>query len=500
MKMKLHQQHNPDVLSCLANLSSDEVFTPPKLANELLDLLPVQLWSNKNARFLDPMCKSGVFLREIAKRLINGLQRDFPDLQERINHIFTKQLFGIAITELTSFLSRRSVYCSKTANGKYSICNEFQDSHGNIFFSSISHTWKNGACLHCGAREERYKREKGSEAYAYNFIHPHEHKGLNSMQFDVIIGNPPYQLSDEGHGKSAMPIYHKFVRQAKELNPRYLIMIIPSRWFAGGKGLDEFRKEMLNDQRMKTLVDFLDARDCFPNVDIAGGVCYFLWDREYLGACEITHRHKDTMTRSVRQLNEFEIFVRSAEAAEIIKKIQKIDEPNMSIQVSGRNPYGLSTRERPSGKGTLTLLCSEGQGKIEEEKVITGKKYIEQWKVITSNASYDHGGLPDKEGKRRVLSRVEVLPPSFVCTDSYIIVGSFPDEMQAKNLAGYIKTKFVRFLISQRQASQHITKSRFAFVPQQDHTQKWTDEKLYKKYSLSDEEIEFIESLIRPME
>ena len=320
------------------------------------------------------------------------------------------------------------------------------------------------------------------------------------MEFDVIIGNPPYQQSDEGHGKSAMPIYHKFVRQAKALNPRYLIMIIPSRWFAGGKGLDEFRKEMLNDQRIKKLVDFTNARDCFPNVDIAGGVCYFLWDREHLGACEVSSALKGKVITSVRQLNEFETFIRFDLAARIIKKIQKVGEPNMSLLVSSRKPFGLGTNQRPTGSGTLILLSAEGKGKVERSSITAGEKYIDQWKVITSKTSYDHAGQPDAEGKRRVLSKLEILPPSFVCTETYIIVGSFPDEQQAKNLVGYMKTKFVRFLISQRSFSQDITKSRFAFVPQQDHTQKWTDEKLYKKYSLSDEEIEFIESLIRSME
>jgi len=277
-------------------------------------------------------------------------------------------------------------------------------------------------------------------------------------------------------------------------------MIIPSRWFAGGKGLDDFRQEMLNDQRMKKLVDFLDARDCFPNVDIAGGVCYFLWDRDHLGACEVTSRHKDKMTTSVRQLNEFETFVRFDSAARIIKKIQMVGEPVMSTQVSSRKPFGLGTNQRPTGRGTLMLLSAEGQGKIERSNITAGEKYIDQWKVITSKTSYDHAGQPDAEGKRRVLSKLEILPPSSVCTETYIVVGSFSDQKQADNLIGYMKTKFVRFLISQRSFSQDITKDRFAFVPQQDYSQKWTDEKLYKKYKLSDEEIEFIESMIRPME
>lgn len=478
-----------------------EVFTAEREVKAMLDLVSNEAMRIAS-RFLEPACGNGNFLVEILDRKLSTIKGESISKRseyERITFLAVSTLYGIDILHDNVRACRERLF--QTFDNHYTRL--FGSHSSNCYRNSIRYVIENNIIHGNTLKTESIffsewvlgKREKGSEAYAYNFIHPHEHKGLNSMQFDVIIGNPPYQLSDEGHGKSAMPIYHKFVRQAKALNPRYLIMIIPSRWFAGGKGLDEFRKEMLNDSRMKTLVDFLDARDCFPNVDIAGGVCYFLWDREHLGACEITHRHKDIMTTSVRQLNEFEIFVRSAEAAQIIKKIQKIHEPDMSTQVSGRNPFGLSTRERPSGNGTLTLLCSEGEGKIEEERVISGKKYIGQWKVITSNASYDHGGLPDKEGKRRVLSRVEVLPPSFVCTDSYIIVGSFPDKIQAKNLAEYIKTKFVRFLISQRQASQHITKGRFAFVPQQDHTQKWTDEKLYKKYSLSNEEIEFIESL-----
>jgi site-specific DNA-methyltransferase (adenine-specific) len=497
----LNKNYNPDVLTCLANLSNDEVFTPPSLVNQILDLLPVELWSDPDARFLDPVSKSGVFLREMAKRLMVGLEFEIPNQQLRINHIYKHQLFGIAITELTSLLSRRTVYCSKIANGKYSVCDEFEDEQGNIIYSRVEHEWKNSKCVFCSASQEVYERGDALESYAYQFIHSKNPESFfNNMKFDVIIGNPPYQLGDSGFGRSASPIYNLFVEQAKKLNPRYLAMIIPSRWFAGGKGLDKFRDEMLNDERFRKLVDYPDAAECFPGVDIAGGICYFLWEKEYSGLCEVVNIYKGIESSSTRPLNEFQTLVRYGTAVPILRKILAKKETSMSSQVSSRKPFGLGTNIRPSKKGDLTLVWNGGEGLFEREKITVGQELIDKWKVITSKVSYDHAGQPDKEGKRRVLSKVVVLPPKTICTETYIVAGSFTDKQSAKNLADYLRTKFVRFLVSQLSFSQDITKDRFYFVPIQNFAESWTDEKLYKKYDLTSEEITFIESMIRPME
>jgi site-specific DNA-methyltransferase (adenine-specific) len=496
--------YNPDVLTCLANLSNDEVFTPPELANKMLDLLPAELWRDKNATFLDPVTKSGIFLREIAKRLNAGLAAQIPDAQQRINHIFTQQLFGIAITELTALLARRSLYCAKHANSPQSICTAFaaDNAQGNILFRRTEHRWQAGKCRDCGASEAVYERDAALETHAYPFIHTDTPQALfgADMRFDVIIGNPPYQLDTGGSGRQARPIYQEFIAQAKKLNPRFLSMIIPSRWFAGGMGLNEFREEMLSDTRVQKIVDFVDARDCFPSVDIAGGVCYFLWSKDYSGLCTTTSHFKGKTQVFDRKLNEFSTFIRFGEAVSVVRKVEKLKEKKLTGIISATRPFGLKTSDRPTGKGELHLLSSGGSGKIPKSRVTAGFEMIEKWKLVTSKTSHDHAGQPDKEGMRRIISRLEILEPNYICTESYIVMGAFSNRTETENLNTYVKSKFLRFLTSLLSYSQDITRERFAFVPMQDFTEPWTDEKLYKKYGLTTEEIAFIESMIRPMD
>ena len=299
----IRSTYNPDVLTCLANLSSDEVFTPPEVVNQMLDMLPQELFSNPDTTFLDPATKSGVFLREIAKRLMKGLEQQIPDLQERVDHIFQKQLFGIAMTELTSMLARRSLYCSKYPNSSFSVT-RFHTPEGNIRFRRTPHTWQDGRCKYCGASKTEYDRDDGLETHAYEWIHTYNPERIwSNMKFDVIISNPPYQLSDGGSGPSAMPLYNKFVESAKKLNPRFMTMIIPARWFAGGKGLDDFRADMLADKRIRYLMDYETSKDCFEGVDIAGGICYFLWDRDHKGKCKIVNFSKDAPVTEERDLD-----------------------------------------------------------------------------------------------------------------------------------------------------------------------------------------------------
>lgn len=521
---------NPDVLTCIANLSNDEVFTPPEFANRMLDTLAeawaaghngANLWADKAVRFLDPCTKSGVFLREITSRLTKGLADELPNLQERVDHILTQQVFGIGITHLTSLLARRSLYCSKHANGEHSIACSFTSDAGNIWFERTEHSWHNGKCSFCGASQEALDRGVGLETHAYAFIHTHD---INTrvaelfggdMQFDVIIGNPPYQLSDDGFGTSAAPIYHHFVKQAKALEPRYLSMVIPARWFAGGKGLDEFRESMLSDNRLRSIDDYLSASDVFPGVGLKGGVCYFLWERDNPGLCRVTTHFKDwPASKASRPLleNGVDVFIRFNEGLSILKRVVAVesgeshslslpDNKRFDRLVSSRKPFGLDTTFKgkvAKGADAVLVYQNGGTGYIARSSISTGADLIDKWKLF---AGYAAPGTGNKDTyPHRIISTPFVAEPGTISSETYLCIGPFDSKNQAESVLSYLSCRLTRLLILLHKPSQHVTRKVYSFVPIQEWTRRWTDKDLYAKYGISAIEIAFIEKFIRPMD
>lgn len=502
----LEELHKPDILDCISHLSSDEVFTPPKLVNEILDMLPQELFKSPDTKFLDPCCKSGVFLREIAKRLIEGLADEIPDLEERIEHIFKNQLFGLAITELTALLSRRSVYCSKDASGKYSVC-RFAEHDGNIEYKRTYHIWFKDKCMMCGASKSEYDRGEELETHAYSFIHTDEQrnkdlfKRLKEMKFDVIIGNPPYQMETSGYGRQAKPIYNYFIEQAKRLNPRYITMIVPARWFAGGMNLEKFREEMLNDDRIRFITDFPNSHECFPGVDVPGGICYFLWDRDNNGSCKFTTILNGNKYTTDRILNEYSTFVRDNRGLEIVKKVMALKINNgktLDEVVSPQKPFGLPTNYTPHDEGVPCWFIQKIGLKYADAKDINDpNKYLYKWKFIVPRSPI--AGQTDftKPVGFYYDGNTKIAKPGECCTESYIVLGAFDTEEEVLSYKSYIYTKTVRFLLLQTVVSQDVLRKKFCFIPAlQKYEGYYTDERLKSLWQLSDEDMEYIDSRI----
>jgi hypothetical protein len=527
------RNRNPDVLTCIANLSSDEVFTPPDFANQMLDTLAAgwadandgaDIWANKTLTFLDPFTKSGVFLREITSRLTEGLRNEIPDLSERVDHILTKQVFGIGITRLTSLMARRSLYCSKWADGRHSIATSFTTEDGNIWFAPLEHTWigatefvesadekgnpvrkgTNGKCKYCGASQKSLDRGEGLETHAYAFIHTDNVKARiaelfgGDMQFDVIIGNPPYQLADEGYGTSAAPIYNKFVERALDLDPRYAVFVTPSRWFAGGKGLDKYRERLLGDKRIRNLVDYPKLYDAFPGVKIRGGISYFLWDRDYEGPCIVQTMWdgKPVGKPVARYLDAYDVLVRWNDAVSIVDKVKAKQEPTLDARVSSRKPFGYPTNFHGSAdmkglKDPVKLFGSQKVTWVDRSGIPANEAWVDDWKVLMTRVQ---GTSAARETK--FLSKPIIAGPGTACSETYLVAGRFAKEDEAVRYAQYLRTRFVRFLVSLRKPTQDAAKDVYAFVPDLSLDQDWTDAKLYRRYKLTSAEIAFIESQI----
>ncbi|MCP4936979.1 MAG: restriction endonuclease [bacterium] len=521
---------NPDVLTCIANLSNDEVFTPPEFANRMLDTLTeawavdnggANLWADKTVKFLDPCTKSGVFLREITSRLTRGLAGEFPNLEERVNHILTKQVFGIGITQLTSLLARRSVYCSKHANGEHSIATSFDSEGGNIWFERTEHVWVGEKCTHCGTSKKTLDRGEGFETHAYAFIHSDDIKTRvtelfgGNMQFDVIIGNPPYQLTTDGFGTQARPIYHQFVQQAKALDPRFLCMIIPARWFAGGMGLDEFRESMLSDDRLRSIYDYLTASDVFPGVGLKGGVCYFLWSNDNPGPCRVTSHFKDwPVSTATRPLLEegADIFIRFNEGLSILKKVVAVETGSdkclelpetkkfMNL-VSSIGAFGLESTFRGKEKKSendLKVHRNGGVGYVARSEIKKERAIFDKWKIFIGRAAPGTGNKDTYPHK--IISTPFIGEPGSISSWTYMYIGPFNSKKQAESALSYLSCRLTRLLILLHKPSQDTTRKVYTFVPAQKWNKHWTDEDLYEKYGISETEIAFIEKVVRPMD
>ncbi len=518
--------YNPDILDCLANLSNDEVFTPPDVAVKMIDLLPQELFKDPNTKFLDPACKSGVFLREIAKRLIKGLEDEIPDLQERLDHIYHNQLFGIAITELTSLMARRTLYYTKYPATNFSV-SQFENPEGNIIFRSIEHTWEGKRCKFCGASKKIFDRAEGLEKHAYEFIHTYKPEEIFNMKFDVVIGNPPYQLTfgiEGANSANALSIYNEFISKAIALNPRYIVMITPSRWMTKtSQGIpDSWVDEMIHTNNFKEIHDYEDSSVIFPGVSIKGGVNYFLWAKNYKKSCKYYYyptAHEDFIYREglLDPINAG-IVIRDPRAYGIIDKIVSFEgeyyngENNFSNLVSPKHFFDDGDKltsnwndykHNETDEHRYKYYVNRNMHKVEYGW-ISKKDIPKNFDSVKLNKIY----IPAAGGSgndSKVLGNPFLGEENSVCSQTYLVIGYDPDKHnfskeECENIITYIKTKFFRYLVSVKKKTQNGPRGVYQFVPLQDFSKPWTDEELYKKYNLNQEEIDFIESMIRPMD
>ncbi len=466
------------MLNCISYLAKDEIQTSPHLAAKLVDSISQDVIENPESKYLNLGAKDGIFSYLLKCRLMKEMQGRFSTPEEKEHHILHSQIFVDCTSSLAADLARKLLYGSDRADAVSARC-RFAAPEGNV------------KCIYGkdGIAKENAKTYDGS-LYSEVF----------GVKFDVVIGNPPYQENDGGNGISAKPIYNRFVEMALQLDPRFLIMIIPAKWFAAqGKGTAKFSKMMLSDRHIKKMVDYPDSTECFPDVAIGGGVCYFVRDSQYSGPCNFVSIHRGQKFEAAMELDKYGILVRYLPLLPIIEKVFAYYPEgfrSMTECVSSRKPFGLSTKVEPvSGTGDIMLRYNRGVGPFLRSMVPAGIEMIDKYQVVIS---YLKEGLQSKDGRLRVFQNIGMLPPGYVCTETSLTVGSFETQEEAERMLTYLKSKLLRALVAPVALTQHVTKECFRFVPMLEDDA-CTDEELYVKYGLTQKEIDYIEWLIRPM-
>ena len=428
--------------STVAKKKFGEVFTPISLVDEMLDKLPVELWLDPTLTWLDPAMGSGNFLIRVSDRLMEGLAAAIPDEADRRKHIMEQMVYGVELQPKNVMIA-------------------------SMFLDPESQYETHLAC---------------ADSLKFDFW---------DMKFDVVVGNPPYQKEDGGHSRSSKPIYHTFVYKSQELSARYVLMITPSRWMIGGKGLSGFRNDMMKDRRVKLIVDDSSSSGIFTSVDIAGGVSYFLWDAEYYGPCNFNGVE--------RYLDEEDIIVRENEALSILKKVKKSSQIWIGSSASPRKPYGLDGEAEEVANSGVPCWHKQSIGlrMISPDDVKDPRGDVNTWRVLVPYAPI--AGQTDFSKPISFFNdkNVIIAKPGEYCTETFIILKSCSTEEEAKNFLSYLKTRFFRFMLRMRTISQHITRENYMWVPDlEDYSKEWNDRELYTHFNLTQEEITLIENTI----